>query len=226
MKKIYYYPGLISALIVPVLFWYYINPYIDSTVYNVVDIGLPAKFHDDKESGFGSFEPLRNWDYKKINVDPSKAKENSKFYVSEIKALQKRNEKDTGIEFILNNNNTYGDFVSLLNDMAIAKQETYALDLEKTGHLFATVNYIDPKAEKYEEIECLLCNDVIMDYHESNFTDETYDFINRQYYQTMFDNFSKLPKGAYYIIFGFLLFLNISIFSIKERFQIQRFRLL
>jgi hypothetical protein len=36
------------------------------------------------------------------------------------------------------------------------------LDLEKTGHLFATVNYVDPKAEKYEEIECLLCNDVIV----------------------------------------------------------------
>ncbi|MDR6158121.1 hypothetical protein QF023_001637 [Chryseobacterium sp. SLBN-27] len=219
MKKIYYYPGLISALIVPVLFWYYINPYIDNTAYNIVDFGLPAKFHDDKEPGFGSFEPLRNWDYKKIKVDPSKAKENSKFYVSEIKALQKRNEKDTGVEFILDHNNTYGDFVSLLNDMAIAKQETYALDLEKTGHLFATVNYIDPKAEKSEEMDCLLYHDVIY-----NFVDVKPNF--KQYYLSIFQNLSNLPKGAYYIIFGFLLFLNISMLSIKERFQIQRLRLL
>lgn len=218
MKKIYYYPGLISALIVPVLFWYYINPYIDNTAYNIVDFGLPAKFHDDKEPGFGSFEPLRNWDYKKIKVDPSKAKENSKFYISEIKALQKRNEKDTGVEFILDHNNTYGDFVSLLNDMAIAKQETYALDLEKTGHLFATVNYIDPKAEKSEEMDCLLCHDVIY-----NFVDVKPNF--KQYYLSIFQNLSNLTKGAYYIIFGFLLFLNISMLSIKERFQIQRLRL-
>jgi len=31
-----------------------------------------------------------------------------------------------------------------------------------------------------------------------------------------------LPKQAYYIIFGFLVFLNISMFSIKENLQIQR----
>lgn len=219
MKKIYYYPGLISALLIPVLFWYYINPYIDNTKYNVVDIGIPAKLREDKSNDIYSFESVRNWDYKKIKVDPSKAKENSKFYVSEIKALQKRNEKDTGVEFILDKNNTYGDFVSLLNDMAIAKQETYALDLEKTGHLFATVNYIDPNAEKYEEMDCLLCHDVIY-----NFVDVKPNF--KQYYLSIFQNLSNLPNGAYNIIFGFLLFLNISMLSIKERFQIQRLRLL
>ncbi|MEC3877754.1 hypothetical protein [Chryseobacterium salviniae] len=226
MKRIYYVPGLISALLIPVLFWYYINPYIDNTKYNIVDIGIPAKLREDKSNDLYSFESVRNWDYKKIKVDPSKAKENSRFYVSEIKALQKRNQKDSGIEFILNNNNTYGDFVSLLNDMAIAKQETYALDLEKTGHLFATVNYIDPKAEKSKEMDCLLCNDVIDNFYEPTFSDKIYDFISWQYHKKNFENVSKLPKGAYYIIFGFLLFLNISMLSIKERFQIQRLRLL
>ncbi|WP_336690064.1 MULTISPECIES: hypothetical protein [unclassified Chryseobacterium] len=221
MKKIYYFPGLISALLIPVLFWYYIHPYIDKTVYNVVDFGLPAKLTQDKSSINFTFEPLRNWDYKQIKVNPNTAKENSKFYVSEMKALQKRNQKETGVEFILDENNTYGDFVSLLNDMAIAKQETYVLDLEKTGHLFATVNYIDPKAEKTEEMGCLLCNDVIRDYYEPTFSNGICDFINRQYYLKLFENGSQLPKGAYYIIFGFLLFLNFSMLSIKERLQLK-----
>ncbi|WP_394665342.1 hypothetical protein [uncultured Chryseobacterium sp.] len=221
MKKIYYFPGLISALLIPVLFWYYIHPYINKTVYNVVDFGLPAKLTQDKSSINFTFEPLRNWDYKQIKIKPNTAKENSKFYVSEMKALQKRNQKETGVEFILDENNTYGDFVSLLNDMAIAKQETYVLDLEKTWHLFATVNYIDPKAEKTEEMGCLLCNDVIRDYYEPTFSDRIYNLINPQYYQTIFGNAPQLPKGGYYIIFGFLLFLNISMFSIKERFQLK-----
>ncbi|UPQ75797.1 hypothetical protein [Chryseobacterium nepalense] len=212
MKKIYYFPGLISALIVPVLFWYYINPYIDKTKYNVVDIWLPPKLTGDKINSTLSFESVRNWDYKKIKVDPSKAKENSKFYVSEIKSLQKRNEKNTGIEFILDKNNTYDDFVSLLNDMAIAKHETYALDLQKTGNVFATVNYKSPKTEE-EEIDCLLCHDTIY-----TFVEVKPDF--KQYYLSIFQNLSKLPNGAYYIFFGFLLFLNISMFSIKERLQI------
>ncbi|NML56393.1 hypothetical protein [Chryseobacterium cheonjiense] len=217
MKKIYYFPGLISAVIVPVLFWFYINPYVDKTKYNVIDIGIPAKLREDKSNDIYSFESVRNWDYKKIKVDYSKAKENSKFYVSEIKALQKRNKKNTGVEFILDNNNTYGDFVSLLNDMAIAGQETYALDLEKTGHVFATVNYKSPKTEEEEKMGCLLCHDVIY-----TFVDVKPDF--KQYYLSIFQNLSKLPGGAYYIFFGFLLFLNISMFSIKERFQIQRCR--
>ncbi|WP_449387943.1 hypothetical protein [Chryseobacterium lineare] len=212
MKKIYYFPGIISALIVPILFWYYINPYVDKTKYNVIDIGIPAKLRKDNSNDIYSFESVRNWDYKKIKVDPSKAKEYSKFYVSEIKSLQKRNEKNTGIEFILDKNNTYGDFVSLLNDMAIAKHETYALDLEKTGNVFATVNYKSPKTEG-EEIDCLLCHDTIY-----TFVEVKPDF--KQYYLNIFQNLSKLPNGAYYIFFGFLLFLNISMFSIKERLQI------
>lgn len=90
MRKIFYVPGLVSAFIVPVLFWYYINPYIDETKYNVVDIGLPAKVKQKKNDFFNSFEPLRNWNYKKIKVHPSTAKENSALYISEIKAMQKR----------------------------------------------------------------------------------------------------------------------------------------
>ncbi len=217
MKKIYYFPGLISALIIPFLFWFYINPYIDETKYNVVDIGLPAKMKQEKNDFINSFEPLRNWNYKKIKVYPSTAKENSAFYVSEVKAMQKRNEKETGIEFILENN-TYGDFVSLLNDMAIAKQETYALDLENTGHLFAVVNYIDPTA-KEPEYKCLLCDDVI-DSYESYSPDISFRF--QLYCQSLFTDLPKLPEGAYYILFGFLLFLNISMLSIKENFQIKR----
>jgi len=167
-----------------------------------MDIGLPAKLTKE------NFEPIRNWNYQKIIVKPETAKQNSNLYVSEIKKLQNRNEKYSGIEFVLNQDNSYGDFASLLNDMAIAKHETYALDLEKTGHIFATVNYKDPNA-KEDEYECLLCNDTITD--------------GGEYYKPSFiENFQRniilLPKQAFYIIFGYLILLNISMFNIKERF--------
>jgi hypothetical protein len=219
MKRIYYVPGLISAVIVPVLFWFYINPYVDKTKYNVIDIGIPAKLREDRSNDIYSFESVRNWDYKKIKVDPSKAKENSKFYVSEIKALQKRNEKDTGVEFILDHNNTYGDFVSLLNDMAIAKQETYAVDLEKTGHIFAVQGYKDPYKidENYNGIRCGTRSDSDTVYYMDELNYRGLEKMNYLF---------NLPKQSYYILFGFLLFLNISMLSIKERFQIQRLRLL
>ncbi|WP_435523521.1 hypothetical protein [Chryseobacterium indoltheticum] len=120
--------------------------------------------------------------------------------------MQKRNVKNSGIEFILDNNNSYGDFASLLNDLHIAKHDWYSLDIGKTGHLFVTVNYKNPNAKEIE-YECLLCNDVIYDKYKPSFLD---DF---QFY------LQQLPKEAFYLIFGFLIFLNISMFSIKESFQ-------
>jgi hypothetical protein len=221
MKKIYYFPGLISALLVPVLFWYYINPHVDKTVYNVIDFALPIKLAKDKSNFDSTLEPLRKWSFKRIKVDSGKAKENSKLYVSEIQQLQQNNEKNTAIEFILNEQNTYGYFVYLLNDMAIAKHESYALDMDKTGNFLVPVIHKSQKMEE-EEFECLLCDDVIRDYEDPSITDAILDFIKRQFYSIFFEDISKLPKGAYYIIFGFLLFLNISMLSIKERFQLQR----
>ncbi|WBX96693.1 hypothetical protein [Chryseobacterium gambrini] len=217
MKKIYYFPGLISALLIPVLFWYYIHPYIDKTVYNVVDIGLPAKLRKDNYNQNATFEPLRNWNYKKIAVPPNEAKNNSDFFVSEIKAMQKRNEKNSGIEFILSDKNTYADLISILNDMHISKNDMYAIDTEKTGNIFAVHYYIEPTKEK--ESEYLLCNDLIYEVEEPTFMDKFLAF--NQHFQTVFENVSELPKGAYYILFAFLLFLNISMLSIKERFLLK-----
>ncbi|AYN01943.1 hypothetical protein [Chryseobacterium sp. 3008163] len=209
-KKIYYVPGLISALLIPVLFWYYGNQKLNEPIPNVMDLGLPAKYNPNiplKEQ-YSTFEQVRDWDYQKIIVEPNSAKNNSKFYVSKIKELQKRNEKETGIEFILDDNNTYGDFASLLNDMAIAKHDWYGLDLNKTGHLFATVNYQDPDIKEMDYVS--ICGGVVYAY-----VDES-DYF-KGYTKFKFQ-LSQLPKEAFYLIFGFLIFLNISMFSIKERF--------
>ena len=204
LRKIYYVSGLISAILIPLLFWFYGNRKLQEPIPNVIDIGLPAK---STSSTFATFEPLRNWKYQKIIVKPNAARKNSKYYVSEIKNLQKRNQKETGIEFIINNNNSYDDFVSLLNDMEISKQDFWCLDLEKTGHFFVTVNYKEPNRKKIEN-ECLLCNDVIIEYYEPTF----YEKITYQ-----FSEFGKLPKQAFYIIFGYLILLNISILSLVRK---------
>lgn len=114
-----------------------------------MDFGIPSKI-DLKEESINSgtsFESIRTWNYKKITVEAGRAKENSGLFVAEVKKLQKRNQMNTGIEFILDENNTYGDFVSLVNDMAIARHETYGLDINKTGHFFVPVFYKNPDAK-------------------------------------------------------------------------------
>ena len=89
LRKIYYVPSSISAIVIPLLLWYYGNKKLNEPVSNVIDIGLPAKSSSSVINA--TFEPLRNWKYKKIVVQPNTAQKNSNYYVSELKNLQKRN---------------------------------------------------------------------------------------------------------------------------------------
>lgn len=204
MRKIYYVPGLISAVLIPILFWYYGNQ-CAHLPYTVLDLGIPAK-NKLNDSLDNTFESVRNWDYKKIIVKPNTALQNQSYYISELKKLQKRNEKETGIEFVIRDQNSYQDFITLMDAMKMAKQETFGVDVGKTGHFFAVHFYKDPKKTEYGS-----------DYVE-------YPEYHKEYYFTAYQKFEyilkRLPKQVYYIFFGFLLFLNISMLSIQERFQL------
>ncbi|PWN59846.1 hypothetical protein [Chryseobacterium viscerum] len=209
MKKIYYVPGLISAVLIPVLFWYYGNQRTHPP-YTIMDLGLPAKIRPNIPLD-NTFEFYRNWNYKKIIVKPNTALQNQNFYVSELKKLQARNEKESGIEFIIDDNNSYQDFIALMDAMTISKQDAFCVDMEKTGHFFAVHFYKDPDKEIRSVYGCVVGGN---DYREK----ENLNLIKPESF------INHVPQQTFYIIFGFLLFVNISMFSIKENLQIQRKR--
>ena len=66
MRRIYYVPGILSAIMIPFLFWFYVNRELQKPIPNVIDIGLPSKVHstssrDEKNRIYqNSFEPYRN----------------------------------------------------------------------------------------------------------------------------------------------------------------------
>ena len=125
--------------------------------------------------------------------------------LTELKKLQARNEKNTGIEFIINDKNSYDDFISLLNDMEISKQEHYGIDMDKTGHFFAVHIYKDPNKNE-------------INYYGG---DVVYYELPDDYYLKGFQKFqyqlSRLPKEASYLIFGYLILLNVSILSLVRK---------
>lgn len=206
LRKIYYVPGLISAILIPLLFWFYGSQKLKEPTPNVMDFGLSKKLEPNEKITGMDFEYYRNWNYKKIVVQPNTARKNSNYYVSEIKKLQKRNQKNTGIEFIIGNDNSYDDLISILNDFEKAKQYQFGLDLDKTGHLFAVHIYEDPNAKKIDTFS--ICGGVIFEHYEPTLFEKiTYQF----------SEFRKLPKPAYYIIFGYLILLNVSILSLVRK---------
>ena len=206
-RKIYYIPGLISAVIIPLLFWFYGNRKLQEPLPNVIPFGISRKLEQNQKISGLDFEFYRNWKYKKIVVQPNTARKNSKYYVSELKKLQTRNRKETGIEFIINDKNSYDDFISILNDFEKAQQQQFGLDIDKTGHLFAVHIYNDSNVKNIENFS--VCGGFI--YKEYKPT--LYEKITNQ-----FSEFGKLPKQAFYLIFGYLILLNISVLSLVRKF--------
>ncbi len=205
MKKILYVPGMISALVIPVVFCFCGYRSIKAP-YTVMDLGLPAKIKKGMENPPDSFESVRHWKYKKIIVRPNTALQHRAYYVSELKKLQAGNKKETGIEFVIGDQNNYQDIIALLDAMKLAKQEYYGIDMEKTHHLFAVNGFKDPVSIDEDIInKCGTRN-------ESEYYKEDY-----RGFDTL-KHLAGLPVQAYYIIFGFLLFLNISMLSIRENF--------
>jgi hypothetical protein len=130
-----------------------------------------------------------------------------------MKNLQQRNEKNSGIEFILDDNNTYNDLVALRNDIELSGLIAYKLDAEKTWHFFVTHNYNEWNPQELNDSSFTRCGTGL-------FNDYTPNNKWLKGFQTFESQLSQLPKQSFYIIFGFLFLVNMSMLSIKERFQI------
>lgn len=117
--------------------------------------------------------------------------------------------KKRGIEFVINDDNTYKDFIALIDAMKLAKQDTYGVDVEKTNHFFAVHEYKDPhRSGNYGG-----CGVV-----GGEFTPEK-PVLNIFRPESFIQHF---PQQAYYVLFGFFFFLNISMLSIQENIQLKR----
>ncbi len=111
---------------------------------------------------------------------------------------------------MIGDENNYQDFIALLDAIKLAKQETYGVDVEKTNHFFAVHMYKEPNAVDREYI----CGGVVGDeYYKEKLA---LNFIKPETF------INHVPNETYYIIFSFLLFLNISMFSIKENLQLKK----
>lgn len=207
-KKIYYFPGLISTAIIPILFWYFGNRKFNEINLFEKPIRLGADVKKDSSNFSMTFEPFRHWNYKKIVVSPGRALENQNYYISELKKLQQNNRKETGIEFSLGDQNNLQDFVTILDALEMSEQGMYGIDAETSYHIFAPHRYIDPDAEKINDF--LMCG---TDY----FVEESKGQTN--FYKEASSQFQKLPKEGLVLLFSFIIFLNLSMFSIKEKFQ-------
>lgn len=161
-QKIYHIPGIITLIILPIVFIYYSSNEIKSrknTVLQIVlaDTTLLKKYSDFFKSFRGSFPPKRN--YRNIDLSGNIEIDKIKLDYSQLQVREILSQKDSvnGVHFNFKDSSHYGSFIKSLSILKIEGAKTYMLvDNDLWFYHFQPDTTIS-----LMPYSCLLCDDVI-----------------------------------------------------------------
>ncbi len=209
-KKIHYVTGIISALLVPLLFLYYAAPVYNQMNMRAIDIGLPAKAKKGEKIPEYARIPTEGWNYKALHVKPGFDKIDEQNFIREINQLKINDVDFTGIRFQLSDKNVYADIVGLLNIMLKTKQEMYGFAMEDETNSF----YVLYQRADYEKSSGIDGNgDCGMGYLDMN----DYNYSRASFWKKLI---CYSPRESYYLIFGFLMLIYCAMLRPKLSFNI------
>ena len=200
---------MISAVLVPVIFLFFAIPAYKQINVSVLDLGLPAResanYKIPEEYKFPS--PEKGWKYQTIKLPINFSENDEQKYYNLVKELQDKKYDKIGIRFQFNNENTYNDFVKLINLMLKTKQDSYGFRSEDNS--FYVVKF-----KQIEEFKSWCGTNSSMNYIDGDEWNERNKLGNFGYF------LSKLPKESFYIIFGYLILIYSAMLKPKMTFNI------
>ena len=196
---------MISLIFVPLLFWIYSKPTIDKLNLRVIDFGLPAKVKKGENIPKYEIIPIAGWNYKPVNINPNFGEKDELYFKSLIEKMMKENIEMNGIKFQFTDENTYGDFVKILNLMSTTNQEVYGLDSGKSNSFY--VLYKNPFVKEKNSID-----------GNAVYPTEKYNANNTvSFYEKLM---RSSTKQSLYLILGYLVLLCCSILKSKFTFNL------
>ena len=200
---------MISAVLVPVIFLFFAIPAYKQINVSVLDLGLPAResanYKIPEEYKFPA--PEKGWKYQTIKLPINFSENDEQKYYNLVKELQDKKYDKIGIRFQFNNENTYNDFVKLINLMLKTKQDSYGFRSEDNS--FYVVKF-----KQIEEFKSWCGTNSSMNYIDGDEWNERNKLGNFGYF------LSKLPKESFYIIFGYLILIYSAMLKPKMTFNI------
>lgn len=194
-KRIYYVPGILSLIVIPLVLWSYGTDYMKENDFRVLGLNMPPKDYMEEEEFADVFDNMK---YDDVKVPPNFTDEAEVSYFNLIRDLQEKNIDKTAIRFQLSDENTYGDIVKLLNLMEKTEQPRYGWKLKEN-----TFEVIHIKPIEYDVMPCGGERMIREEEKELSFLES---FI---YY------FKNLPNYIYPIIIGYFLLFICAIFRPK-----------
>jgi len=193
-KRICYIPGIISLLVIPLVFWYYGTHYIEKNDFRMLGLNMPPKNYLEDEFTAELFKDLI---YNDVNVLPNFSDKTESEYLNLVRDLQEKNINKTAIRFHLSEQNTYGDLVKLLNIMEKTEQPRYGLRLDENTFEVIHIKPVDENS--------IICgtswdSDIVL------IDDSKFDI--KEFLQ-------KLPGFSYILLIGYLIMIICAIFKPK-----------
>jgi len=131
-KRIYYLPGLISAIFLPVIFYHFSSKKIDQLNQRkvVLTISEPDPNLFSKNSFVylkyeGHFPPLRNYTDVYLNDNDALNRKTLEFTELKIRQIVEAKDSINGIHFIFGDKCKYEFFIEVLNILTLECAKTY-----------------------------------------------------------------------------------------------------
>lgn len=125
-KKIYYIPGIISLLFLPLLFNFFSHQNTNKLTRQAIPIAWADSSYFEKHAGlFNKFPPKRL--YLEILLTGSKAEDEISLGFSQLKIRQILSQADSvnGIHFIFTDTAEYGTFIKTIDILRQEKAKSY-----------------------------------------------------------------------------------------------------
>jgi hypothetical protein len=126
-KKLYYIPGIISLVIVPVLFYYYGSRYLKTINQGKIDLFWfdPELTKKYPEVFSGQYPQKRNYIDIELTGDEQGDKVKLNFAQVRIREILAQNDSTVGIHFNFSSNSEYWTFVKALDILRMEGAKTY-----------------------------------------------------------------------------------------------------
>ncbi|NDK54756.1 hypothetical protein [Pontibacter fetidus] len=154
-KKLYYVPGLISLIMLPLLFAYFGKKEVQKLDVRLMEINF---WNPD----FAELIPFPEREYTKFILTGDSIKDKAIFTKADLQIKKLYADRDTinGVHFIFQDSASYGSFVNTINNL---KENDIARYFPYENNLW--VLYPTPTKQVVGELinpPCLLCDDVIV----------------------------------------------------------------
>jgi biopolymer transport protein ExbD len=191
-KKLYYVRGLISLIILPLVFTYYVSKEIKARTFGVIPIHIADTTLSKKYPGFYSYFPPKR-SYVDINFSGNIRYDRLKLDTAQlrIREILLQNDSTNGVHFRFSKNSQYGTFVKAIDILRFEGAVTYIwVDNDIWFYHFP----IDTDAEKLAP-KYLLGGDVILIEPQRSWLTTTTEAVK------------KIWKTSWQLIVGFCVFL-------------------